>query len=93
MISHIKEGIKREKEKYAFSYIFRRRGITPYPPYKNFVLEISIRREGGARYTRDTLNVHEEVHKDTHEEMHGDMHGVQGIYHLMIGIIGGIAHE
>jgi len=70
LISHRKERIKRGKRKYAFSYVFRRRGITPYPPYKNFVLEISIRREGGARDARDTLNVHEEVHGDMHKEKH-----------------------
>jgi len=70
MISQRKEKNKERIEKYAFSYVFWRRGITIYPPYKNFVLEISIRREEGARDARDTRSVHEEVHGDMHKEKH-----------------------
>ena len=68
MISQRKEKNKERKEKYAFSYVSWRRGITIYPPYKNFVLEISIRREGGTRDARDTRNVHEEVHGGMHKK-------------------------
>ena len=32
-----------EKSEYVSTYVFRERGVTYYPPYKNFVLEISIR--------------------------------------------------
>ena len=35
---------------------------------KKIVLEISIRREEGARDARDTRSVHEEVHGDMHKE-------------------------
>jgi len=32
-----------EKSKYVFKYVFREHDVIIYPPYKNFVLEISIR--------------------------------------------------
>jgi len=32
-----------EKSEYVSKYIFQERGVTFHPPYKNFVLEISIR--------------------------------------------------
>ena len=32
-----------EKSEYATKYVFRERGVTFHPPYKNFVLAISIR--------------------------------------------------
>jgi len=44
ILDFLKKRKNQERErKYAFSYVSWRQGITTYPPYKNFVLEISIR--------------------------------------------------
>ena len=34
-----------EKSEYVSKYVFQERGVTFYPPYKNFVLKISIREK------------------------------------------------
>ena len=47
-----------KKLEHVSKYVFWERGVTFYPPNKNFVLEISIRKEmntGGTRINYDDM--------------------------------------